>query len=37
MGKYAFLISDEITLSLAFRAVKQDAYIQVASRDPMQQ
>lgn len=35
MRKYAFLISDEITLNLAFRAVRQSDYLQVASRDPM--
>lgn len=35
MGKYAFLISDEITLNLAFRAVKQTTFMQVASRDPI--
>lgn len=34
MRKYAFLISDEITLNLAFHAVRQGAYMQVASRDP---
>lgn len=35
MSKYTFLISDEITLNLAFRAVKQSAFTQVASRDPV--
>lgn len=34
MGKYAFLVSDEITLNLALRAVKKAAHVQVASRDP---
>jgi polyisoprenoid-binding protein YceI len=35
MGKYALLISDDITLNLAFRAVKETSYLQVASRDPV--
>lgn len=34
MGKYAFLVSNEITLNLAFRAVKETPYLHMASRDP---
>lgn len=34
MRKYAFLVSDEITLNLAIRAVRERSYLQVASRDP---
>jgi len=34
MGKYAFLVSDEIRLDLALRAVKETSLLQVASRDP---
>ena len=35
MGKYAFLVSDDITLNLALKAVKAQSYVQVASRDPI--
>lgn len=35
MGKYAFLISDNITLNLAFKAVKVQPAMQLASRDPI--
>lgn len=35
MGKYAFLVSDDITLNLAFKAVKAQSYLQLASRDPI--
>jgi polyisoprenoid-binding protein YceI len=35
MGKFAFLVSDDITLNLALKAVKKTAYLQVASRDPI--
>jgi len=35
MGKYAFLVSDDITLNLALRAVKAQSYLQLASRDPI--
>lgn len=35
MGKYAFLVSNDITLSLALKAVKAQSYMQVASRDPI--
>ena len=35
MGKYAFLVSNDITLSLALKAVKAQSYVQVASRDPI--
>lgn len=35
MGKYAFLVSNDITLNLALKAVKAQSYMQVASRDPM--
>lgn len=33
MGKYAFLVGDDITLNLAFKAVKTQSYLQLASRD----
>lgn len=33
MGKYAMLVSNDITLNLAIKAVKQHAYLQLASRD----
>lgn len=35
MGKYAFLVSNDITLNLALRAVKPQSYVQLASRDPV--
>lgn len=35
MGKYAFLISDAITLNLAFKALKAQPALQLASRDPV--
>jgi polyisoprenoid-binding protein YceI len=35
MGKYAFLVSDEITLNLAFKAFKAQPAMQLASRDPI--
>ena len=34
MGKYAFLVSNDITLNLALKAVKAQPYLQLASRDP---
>lgn len=34
MGKYAFLVGNDITLNLAFKAVKAQSYLQLASRDP---
>jgi polyisoprenoid-binding protein YceI len=34
MRKYAFLVSDDVTLSLALRAVKDTPQLQLASRDP---
>lgn len=34
MGKYPFLVSNDITLNLALKAVKAQSYLQVASRDP---
>lgn len=34
MGKLALLVSNEITLNLAIKAVRQTPYVQVASRDP---
>lgn len=36
MRKYAFLISNDITLNLAFKAVKAQPAMQLASRDPIQ-
>jgi polyisoprenoid-binding protein YceI len=36
MGKYAFLISNDITLNLAIKAVKAQPALQLASRDPTQ-
>ncbi|MHB1092987.1 YceI family protein [Thiobacillus sp.] len=33
MGKYAFLVGDDITLSLALKAVRAPSYLQLASRD----
>lgn len=33
MGKYGFLVSNEIKLSLAIKAVKEQAFLQLASRD----
>jgi len=36
MGKYALLVSNDITLNLAIEAVKAQPAMQVASRDPMQ-
>ena len=33
MGKFPFLVSNDITLNLAFKAVKAQSYMQVASRD----
>ena len=35
MGKYAFLASNEITLNLSVKAIKQQPYLQLASRDPI--
>ena len=35
MGKYAFLISNDITLNLAFKVVKAQPAMQLASRDPI--
>jgi polyisoprenoid-binding protein YceI len=35
MGKYALLISNEITLNLALKAVKAQPAMQLASRDPV--
>ena len=35
MGKYPFLVSNDITLNLALKAVKAQSYMQVASRDPI--
>lgn len=35
MGKYAFLVGDDITLSLALKAVRASPYLQLASRDPV--
>ncbi|WP_324778602.1 YceI family protein [Thiobacillus sedimenti] len=35
MGKYPLLVSNDITLHLAFKAVRAHSYLQVASRDPM--
>lgn len=35
MGKLALLVSDEITLNLAIRAVRQVPVLQLASRDPI--
>jgi polyisoprenoid-binding protein YceI len=35
MGKYAFLVSNDITLNLALKAVKAQSYLQLASRDPV--
>lgn len=34
MGKHAFLVSNDITLNLAIKAVKPQPVMQVASRDP---
>ena len=34
MGKHAFLVSNDITLNLAIKAVKPQPVLQVASRDP---
>jgi len=34
MGKHAFLVSNDITLNLAIKAVKPQSVLQVASRDP---
>lgn len=34
MGKYPFLVSNDITLNLAFKAVKAQSFVQLASRDP---
>jgi len=36
MRKYAFLISNDITLNLAFKVVKAQPAMQLASRDPIQ-
>jgi len=36
MGKYALLVSNDITLSLAIEAIKAQPAMQLASRDPMQ-
>ena len=35
MGKYRFLVSNDITLNLVLKAVKAQSYMQVASRDPI--
>lgn len=36
MRKYAFLVSDDVTLSLALRAVKDTPLLQLATREPAQ-
>lgn len=36
MGRYAFLVSNDITLNLAIKAVKAQPAMQLASRDPAQ-
>jgi polyisoprenoid-binding protein YceI len=36
MGKYAFLVSNDITLNLALKAFKAQPVMQLASRDPVQ-
>ena len=35
MGKYTFLVSNDITLNLALKALKEQSYLQLASRDPI--
>lgn len=36
MGRYAFLVSNDITLNLAIKAIKAQPAMQLASRDPAQ-
>jgi len=35
MGKLAFLVSNDITLNLAIRAVREAPLLRLASRDPI--